>query len=155
MSKKQTVATPKATPKLPTTIDITEWKVGQIKWSEKWIDAKTEKRGSAFYSIQLGQTDKGVAEFTTDDNATQAIQVTRNFFAKPEEREKLPVIQFSGGKPVYEKLKKQMPIVYININPEYQGHFYMTPERYQRYIDENKVVLSSADMKQVANQLPS
>ena len=155
MSKKKTVATPKATPKLPATIDITEWKVGQIKWSKKWMDAKTEKRGSAFYSIQLGQTDKGVADFTTDDGSKTEIQCVRVYFAKPEEREKLPVIQFSGGRPVYEKLKKQMPIVYININPEYQGHFYMSPERYQRYIDENKVVLSSADMRQVANQLPS
>ena len=144
-----------AVPKLPATIVQTEWKKGEIRFSKKWAASKTGKEGSAYYFIPTGQKDESSFSFKTDDGATKQFGITRNFFAKPEERDNLPVIQFDGGRPVFDKLEKEMPVLYINCNKDYKGFFYMSPERFQRYIDEGKVVLSNTDMASVDTSVPN
>ena len=144
-----------AAPKLPSTIVASDWKKGTIRFSKKWKDSFTDKPGSAYYFIQLGQKDEAVTEYETDDGAKTELSVTRQWFPKPEERDNLPVIQFNGGKPIFKMLEKKMPELMINCNPEYKDKFFMPISRYNKYISEGNVVLSSDDMQQVANQLPS
>ena len=142
-------------PKLPTTIVKEDWKKGEIRFSKKWKDSFTNKPGSAYYFIPTGQRDVSSAQFKTDDGSNQSFGFTRNFFAKPEERDNLPVLQFDGGRPIFEMLKEKMPELMINCNKDYNGKFYMTVEQYNKYINDDKVVPSDEFMTTMDTSSPS
>ena len=153
-TKKITPATPKQ-PALPKTIIQEDWKKAVVKYSDKWADDATGKLGSCYYAIQTGQNDKSTASFETDDGASLSIGYERVFFAKPEERDNLPKIRFNGGKPVYNKMKEKMPIIYVNCNRSYKGVFYMSEARYNKYIKNGHVALPVDTMQSLTSALPS
>lgn len=144
-----------AAPKLPSTIVPSDWKKATIRFSKKWKDSLTDKPGSAYYFIQLGQKDESIADFKADDGSTIPLGFSRNFIGKQEDRDKLPLLQFNGGKKMYDMLKEKMPELMVNCNPEYKDKYFMPISRFNKYVAEGNVVLSSDDMQQVANQLPS
>ena len=106
----------------PTPIITTDWKLGRKKYSDKWKDSKTGKRGSAFYFVPTGSSQEYEQEFKNDDDSTTKVTYERVFFGKPEERESLPCLRFNGAKPVLDLLPDE---VMVNCNPDFKGKPYM------------------------------
>ena len=110
----------------------------------------TGKRGSAFYLIQTGSSHESVADFTDEDGKKISLTANLVFFGKAEDRDKLPSLQFNGGKAVHNILPDTMM---VNINPKYAGaKRYMPVDIFEKEVAQGNVITEAVD---TSVQLPS
>ena len=128
---------------------ITDWLEGILRWSPKWKDTVTGKRGSAFYFIPTGSSHESVADFADEDGKTISLTANLVFFGKSEDRDKLPSLQFNGGKAVHNILPDTMM---VNINPKYAGvKRYMPVDIFEKEVAQGNVITEAVDTSVPAN----
>ena len=128
----------------------TDWKLGILRFSKKWADTVTGKKGSAFYFIPTGSSHESVADFEDENGKTVSLTANLVFFGKDGERDKLPSLQFNGGKAVHNILPDEMM---VNINPEYTGSKrYMPVDIFEKEVAQGNVITEAVD---TSVQLPS
>ena len=105
-----------------------DWLLAMLRWSDRWMDSKTDIRGSAFYFI-------GTSDSYENEHGQELV-----FFADDRDStDARPILRFNGGKDTYSKLP---PKAYINVNPEYDGSRLMTVEQYEKSSKQTQTAIT-------------